>query len=148
MEKKYPKTFNEFKLMLESKQKFDSSEDEFDYYYEKAQEEPIKTQIKKMLVEIFKDKDVMVDVGDYFDWSNGDIGDTNIDDLNDFITLVGYRCYANNQDILNDIDEFKRMILYGFSHNTKEEKIRNPKCRIIGEKYRNFKYNPNDEFHW
>ena len=115
-------------------------EKDWDDLYELAKEEPLKSKIKGMLVKIFKDKEVMVKVADNFEWSDGSNGIINFSNLNHYITDIGYKCYADEPSNIEDIEDMKHCILYAYASPEGENRR--------GEKHRNFKYNPNDEFSW
>jgi hypothetical protein len=113
---------------------------DWDELYSDAQEEPIKSKIKNILVDIFNDEDVLVAVADNYEWTDGSNGFINFSNLNHFITDIGYKTYADDPNFLSDVDEFKKHILYSYASSGDDHKR--------GEKYRNFEYNPNDEFQW
>jgi hypothetical protein len=122
-------------------------ENNWDSLYKKAQEEPYKTKIKKALVQIFKDPHVMGLVGDNFHWSDGSNGVINFSNLNHYITDIGYKCFADNPELFNDLSKLKKHILYSYA--TSESNLQNPNVKTAY--YNDFKkrrYNPNDDFSW
>src|SRR5664280_1681854 len=90
-------------------------EDNWNSLYKKAQQEPYKTKIKKALVQIFKDPHVLGLVGDNFHWSDGSNGIINFSNLNHYITDIGYKCFADNPELFNDLLKFKKHILYSYA---------------------------------
>jgi hypothetical protein len=119
----------------------------WDALYRKAQEEPYKTKIKKALVQIFKDPHVMGLVGDNYHWSDGSNGVINFSNLNHYITDIGFKCFADNPELFNDLSKLKKHILY--SYCTSESNLQNPNVNTAY--YNDFKkrrYNPNDDFSW
>jgi len=114
-------------------------EKEWDDLYEEAKEEPIKSKIKEMLVEIYKDKDTLVKVADHFEWSDGSNGIINFNELDHFLTDVGYKCYADDPSNIEDLEDFKKCILYAYASTDLGYK---------GEKHRDHQYDPNNEFSW
>jgi hypothetical protein len=133
MKKQFIKTFEKF---IVSK--------DWDELYDEAQTEPIKSEIIKELVKVYKDKEVLIRVGDNFEWSDGSNGYINFDNFNHYLTDIGYRLYA---DLDGDLDKFKdpvelkKEILYAYASSDNGDFKR-------GQKYADFKYNPKDEFHW
>jgi hypothetical protein len=114
---------------------------DWDASYDEAHEEPLKSTIKKALVEVFKDKKVMGLVGENF--SDGSNGMMNFDNFNHYITDIGYKCYADKgEEIFNNIEELKKYILYAYA--TKEENAR----QNIVDKFKDKVYDPSDEFSW
>ena len=109
--------------------------------YEIAKEEPVKSEIKKMLKLIFKDQEVLVRVGDNYEWSDGNIGGLSYSNFNHYINDIGYELYSQNPLLLNDYDEFKKQVLYSYAS------IEGSNLRK-GEKFRDFEYDPDDEFSW
>jgi hypothetical protein len=116
-------------------------ESDWDSNYEYAQNEPFKVIIKKLLVESLKDENIFLKIADTFYWSDGSNGQISFSNLNHFITDLGYRIFAEYPQIIRDknLNEFKRKI----EHNTSP----NP-SNFIKERYKDFKYNPDDEFYW
>jgi len=122
-------------------------ENNWDFLYRKAQQEPVKTKIKKALVQIFKDPHFMGLVGDNFHWSDGSNGVINFSNLNHYITDIGYKCFADNPELFDDFPKLKKHILY--SYCTSESNLQNP--NVNSAYYNDFKkrkYNPNDDFSW
>ena len=114
---------------------------EWDELYNDAQQEPLKTQLKDALVEIFKDKNVLVAVGDNYEWSDGSNGFINFSNFNHYITDIGYKSYADKPEVINNIEKFKKHILYAYASSQGGDIKR-------GENYRDFVYDPSDEFEW
>ena len=126
------------------KEEYDNN---WDSLYRKAQQEPYKTKIKKALVQIFKDPHVMGLVGDNYHWSDGSNGVINFSNLNHYITDIGYKCFADNPKLFDDMLKLKKHILYSYA--TSESNLQNP--RVNSAYYNDFKkrrYNPNDDFSW
>ena len=113
---------------------------EWDQLYELAQQNKNKIAIKKILQELLKDKQVMVRIADNYDWSNGSNGFINFNSLNHYITDIGYKSFADNPDLFNDIEMLKKHILYNYA--SAEGNLSR------GENYRNEKYDPTDDFNW
>ena len=116
---------------------------EWDDLYEEAKEEPLKSKIVKMLVEIFKDKDVLVAVADNYEWRDGSNGIINFSNLDQYITDIGYMVYADKPELIKngDIEEVKEYILYAYA-SPKDGNLRK------GEHHREHNYNPGKEFKW
>jgi hypothetical protein len=114
---------------------------DWDARYEDAQQSRVKGYIKDILVEVFSDVDVIVRVADNFEWSNGSNGFINFDDLDHYITDIGYRSFADDPDLFNDIDKLNRHILYNYASSAGGDLSR-------GERYVGYKYNPDNEFDW
>ena len=115
-------------------------DEDWDTLYNKAHKEPTKSKIKKALYKIFKDKSVMIRVADNYLWTDRSNGFINFSNLNHFITDIGFMSYADNPDLLNNLDDFKEHILHSYASAGNELRR--------GEKYTNFEYKPNDEFSW
>jgi hypothetical protein len=107
----------------------------WDALYEQAHQEPNKTKIKKALVQIFKDPHVMGLVGDNYHWSDGSNGVINFSNLNHYITDIGYKCFADNPELFNDLLKLKQHILYSYA--TSESNLQNP--RVNTKYYYEFK---------
>jgi hypothetical protein len=115
---------------------------DWDTKYDEAHEEPLKSKIKKALVEVFKDSHVMGLVGEQYYWGDGSNGLMNFSNLNHYITDIGYRTYADKgEEIFDDIKKLTDYILYAFASS----KIGNQK---IYDRYKDEEYNPDDEFFW
>ena len=100
---------NEFRSLVRQVIK-EEYENNWDSLYRKAQEEPNKTKIKKALVQIFKDPHVMGLVGYNYHWSDGSNCVINFSSLNHFITDIGYKCFADNPELFNDLLKLKKHI--------------------------------------
>ena len=114
---------------------------DWDELYDEAQENPLKTKIKKALVEVFKDKDLMVAVADNYEWSDGSNGFINFSNLNHFITDIGYKSYADEPSLIEDTSELKQHIYHSYASSRGSDMRR-------GMKYKNFKYDPKIDFSW
>jgi hypothetical protein len=114
---------------------------DWDELYEEAHEEPISSKIKSLLVKIFKDKKAMIAIGDNYEWSDGSNGFISFSQLDHFITDAGYQTYAENPDSINNIQEFKKELLYRHASPVDGENRK-------GQKYKNKNYNPNNNFSW
>ena len=132
------------RTLLEAANRFlgedEDGNEAYDKRYEAAQQEPLKTKIKDMLVNIFKDKDFMVKIADNYEWKDGSNGYINFSSLNHYINDMGYRAYAENPEVLDSEEELKEHLRYEWTSTGTEFKK--------GEKYRDFEYNPEDEFRW
>ena len=115
---------------------------DWDALYDEAHKSPLKNKIKKALVQVFKDKNVMGLVGDNFHWSDGSNGMMNFDNLNHYITDIGYKCYADKGiEIFDNIEELKKYILYAYASSK-------PSSFSIYDRFQNKKYDPSDDFSW
>jgi hypothetical protein len=117
------------------------SDTDWDFNYEVSQNDPFKTMIKNLLVESLKDEEILLKIADNFYWSDGSNGYISFDNLNHFITDLGYRIFAEYPQIIRDknLEEFKKQLLRNGSVNV---------TPFIRERFKDFKYNPNDEFSW
>lgn len=114
---------------------------DWDELYEEAQQYKNKWVIQEILKLIFKDKDVMVRVADNYYWSDGSNGFINFSNLDHYITDIGYRSFADNPELFKNIDELKKHILYSYA-SSGDGNLK------AGLKYKNYKYNPDNEFTW
>lgn len=117
------------------------SEKDWDFNYEIAQRQPFDTLIKNMLVELLKDKELLLKIADNFYWSDGSNGIISFDNLNHFITDLGQKIFAEYPQIIRDsnLEEFKKKIEYNTSSDYSP---------FIKERYEDFEYDPNDDFSW
>lgn len=114
--------------------------EDWDEKYNRAHESPLKDKIKESLVQVFKDKNVMGLVGDNFYWSDGSNGMMNFNNLNHYITDIGYKCYADEGDeIFEDLESLKKHILYAYASSTKSR---------VYDDFVNREYDPTDDFSW
>jgi len=116
---------------------------EWDELYDDAQEEPLKSIIKKSLVKVYKDKKVIGLVGEQFYWSDGSNGIISFDNFDHYLTDIGYKVYADKGlDYIEDIELLKKYILYAYAAS--EDSAR----QNIVDKYKDHTYNPDDDFSW
>ncbi len=114
---------------------------DWDTRYDAAQQRENRFNIKKALVEIFKDPNVMVRVADLYEWSDGNNGFISFNNLNHYITDIGFKSFADDPMLFFDMDKLKQHILYVYASGASGNFRR-------GERYRDYKYNPNDDFDW
>jgi len=128
---------------INNKMKYADNDYDEDYLYYLGHKDPYKTLIKNNLINVLKDRELLFKICDNFYWSDGSNGIINFDNLNHFINDIGYKVFEYNPEYFfkNDLNGIKKRILYAHASSSEPKDF-------IKERYKDFKYNPNDEFSW
>lgn len=114
---------------------------DWDERYELAQQVRVRSAIIEALRIVFSDPDVMVRVGDNYVWTDGSNGFINFSDIDHYITDIGFRSFADDPGLFQDINKLRNYILYSYATSADSDLRR-------GEAYRDHVYNPDNKFEW